>query len=221
MSSIMKVLPLRCRPLDDLLGGGIECEIITRVYGEAGSGKTNLCLQAARECVRVGEKVAYVDTEGISLERVRQICVDCEYTRVLRHILFFCPTTFEAQEQMIQDAIGLKGVGLIVVDTMTMLYHLYLQQNRETVRRSFTRQVTNLQVAAREKYIPVIITEQVYTGRNGEIRPFTHRDTRSVAKTVLRLERTGMGERCATLMKHRTQPEGTKACFRIRTAGLE
>ncbi len=217
----MTVLPLRCQPLDDLLGGGIERGIITRVYGEAGSGKTNLCLQAARECVRAGEKVAYVDTEGISLERVRQLCVDCDYKRILHDILFFCPATFEAQEQMVHDTIGLKGVGLIVVDTITMLYHLYLQQNRDMVRRSFTRQVTNLQVAAREKTIAVIITEQVYTGRNGEIRPFTNRDTKAVAKTVLRLERTGMGERCATLMRHRTQPEGTKACFRIRAAGLE
>jgi DNA repair protein RadB len=217
----MTVLPLRCRPLDDLLGGGIERGIITRVYGEAGSGKTNLCLQASRECVRAGEKVAYVDTEGVSLERVRQICVDCEYKRILQDILFFCPTTFEAQEQMIQDAIGLKDVGLIVVDTITMLYHLYLQHHQEPVIRSFTRQVTNLQVAAREQNIAVIVTEQVYTSKDGEIRPFTRRDMNAVAKTVLRLERKGMGERCATLMKHRTRPEGSTACFQIRTAGLE
>ena len=217
----MTVIPLRCPPLDDLLGGGIERGIITRVYGEAGSGKTNLCLQAARECVRGGERVAYVDTEGISLERVRQICVDCDYKRTLRDILFFCPSTFEAQEQMIHDAIGLHGVGLIAVDTITMLYHLYLQHNRETVRRSFTRQVTDLQVAAAEKNIAVIITEQVYSGRNGEIRPFTNRDTKAMAKTVLRLEWTGMGERLATLMNHRVRPEGATASFRIRTAGLE
>jgi DNA repair protein RadB len=217
----MKVLPLRCPPLDDLLGGGIELGIITRVYGEAGSGKTNLCLQAARECVRGGKKVAYIDTEGVSVERVRQICVDCDYKRILRDILFFSPTTFEEQEQMIQDAIAIKGVGLIVVDTITMLYRLRLEQDREGAIRSFTRQVTNLQVAAREKNISMILAEQVYTDKNGEIRPFTNRDTKPMAKTVLRLERKDRGERMATLMRHRSQPEGKKICFRIRTAGLE
>jgi DNA repair protein RadB len=217
----MTVLPLRCQPLDDLLGGGIELGIITRVYGEAGSGKTNLCLQAARECVRNGTKVAYIDTEGISIERIRQICVDCDYRRILHDILFFCPSSFESQEQKTQDAIGLQGLGLIVVDTITNLYRLSLAKDRQGAIRSFTRQVTDLQVAAREKNIAVVLTEQVYSGRNGEIRPFTNRDTKSIAKTILRLERKGMGEREATLMKHRTQLEGTKMCFRIRAAGLE
>ena len=217
----MKVLPLKCPPLDDLLGGGIELGIITRVYGEAGSGKTNLCLQAARECVRNGKKVAYIDTEGISIERVRQLCVDCDFKSILRGILFFSPTTFESQEQMIQDAIAIQGIGLMVVDTITMLYRLSLEQDTERAIRSFTRQVTNLQVAAREKNVSVILTEQVYTDKNGEIRPFTNRDAKSMAKTVLCLERKGMGEREATLMKHRSQLVGKKACFRIRAAGLE
>ena len=47
----MKRLPLKCKPLDVLLGGGLERKTITEIYGEAGSGKTNLCLQASRECV--------------------------------------------------------------------------------------------------------------------------------------------------------------------------
>src|SRR4030042_4394779 len=117
MVPIMNMLPLGCQPLDVLLGDGIESGIITRVYGEAGTGKTNLCLQAARECVLSGKKVAYIDTEGVSVERIRQICVDSDFKKILRDILFFTPTSFESQEQMIHDAIATKGVGLIVVDT--------------------------------------------------------------------------------------------------------
>src|SRR5512137_2439834 len=105
MVPVMTLLSLRCQPLDELLGGGLESGIITRIYGEAGSGKTNFCLQAARECVRSEKKVAYIDTEGVSLERIRQICVDCEYKNILRDILFFTPTSFVSQEQMINDAI--------------------------------------------------------------------------------------------------------------------
>jgi len=49
------------------LGGGIECGSVTLLYGEAGTGKTNICLQAAFSLIeREGKKVAYVDTEGLS-----------------------------------------------------------------------------------------------------------------------------------------------------------
>ena len=66
----MKRLLLKCKPLDNLIGGGLERNTVTEIYGEAGSGKTNLCLQASRECVNAGEKVAYIDTEGVSVERL-------------------------------------------------------------------------------------------------------------------------------------------------------
>jgi DNA repair protein RadB len=217
----MRLLALGCRPLDDLLGGGIESGIITRIYGEAGSGKTNLCLQAARECVRTGKKVAYIDTEGVSVERLRQICIECDYQKILRDILFFHPTSFESQEQMIHDAIVTKGVGLIIVDTITMFYRLNLENDREGGIRSFTRQVTNLQVAARQKDLFIIITEQVYTDKNGEVKPFTNRDAEHMTKTIMKLERKGVGNREATLIKHRSQPEGKKVGFRIRATGLE
>ena len=217
----MMLLPLRCRSLDELLGGGLESGIITRIYGEAGSGKTNFCLQAARECIRSKKKVAYIDTEGVSFERIRQICVDCDYKTILRDILFFTPTSFSSQEQMISDAVGMKGVGLIVVDTITMFYRLNLEEDRDGAIRSFTRQVTNMQLAAREKNLIVIITEQVYTNKKGEVRPFTNRDAEHMAKTMLRFDRKGIGQREATIIKHRSQPEGSKADFRINASGLE
>jgi DNA repair protein RadB len=221
MVHVMILLPLGCKPLDELLGGGLESGIITRIYGEAGSGKTNFCLQAARQCVRSKKKVAYVDTEGVSLERIRQMCQDGEYKNVLRDILFFTPTSFAAQEQMICDAIALKGVGLIVIDTITMFYRLNLEADRDGAIRSFTRQLTTLQLAAREKDISVILTEQVYTNKKGEIRPFTNRDAEHMTKTMIRFDRKGIGQREATIIKHRSQPEGKKASFRICATGLE
>ena len=216
----MTLLSLGCPPLDALFGGGLESGIITRIYGEAGSGKTNFCLQAARECIRSGKRVAYIDTEGVSFERFRQLCVDCDYKKFLRDILFFIPVSFESQEQMICDAIQAKGVGLIIVDTITMFYRLTLEQDREAAIRSFTRQVTNLQLAARKKDIWVILTEQVYTDKKGEVKPFTNRDAEHMTKTIVRFDRKGVGQREATIIKHRSQPEGKKASFRICANGL-
>ena len=217
----MSTLKLGCKPLDDLLGGGIESGIITKTYGEAGAGKTNLCLQASRECVSAGGKVAYIDTEGVSIERLDQICTtNYDYKKILGNVLFFSPASFENQEKMINDVIKIKDVELIVVDTINMFYRVNLEDDIESAMRSFIRQVANLQIAAREKDLYVILTEQVYTDKNGNIKPFTNRDTEHMAKTIIKLEKTGIGERQATIMKHRSQPEGKKAFFKICEAGL-
>jgi RecA/RadA recombinase len=57
-----------CEGLDLLLGGGFEPGIITQIYGEAGTGKTNIILQLAVGAVSRGFKVIFIDTEGFSVE---------------------------------------------------------------------------------------------------------------------------------------------------------
>ena len=217
----MKSLKLSCKSLDDLFGGGIESGIITKIYGETGTGKTNVCLQASRECVKAGSKVAYIDTEGVSIERLRQICVAYDFKKIIDNILFFSPSSFEEQEKMITDALKIDEVKLIVVDTINLFYRISLEDDKEGAMRCFTRQVANLQIATREKDLFVIVVEQVYTDKNGEIKPFTNRDTEHMIKTAIKLEKKGVGERQATIIKHRSQPEDKKACFKITASGLE
>lgn len=69
----MQHLATACPALDALLDGGLEADAITLVFGEGGSGKTNLALQCAREVAQAGQRVAYVDTEGVSGVRLRQV----------------------------------------------------------------------------------------------------------------------------------------------------
>ena len=66
-----------CRSVDRLLGGGFESGAVTQLYGEAGSGKTNLCLQAAVKCAKAGRSVIFIDSEGFSPERFLQIASAC------------------------------------------------------------------------------------------------------------------------------------------------
>ena len=217
----MKRLQLKCKPLDDLLGGGIESKVITKIYGEAGSGKTNLCLQASRECANNGKRVAYIDSEGASLERLGQICKDYSYDKILKNILFFSPSSLEDQEKMVKNAINVKDLDLIIVDTINLFYRINLEEDKEGAMRSFTRQMANLQIAVREKDFHTIVVEQVYTDKNGDIKPFTNRDTEHMVKATFRLEKIGIGKRQATIIKHRSQPEEKKAIFKITAKGLE
>jgi len=217
----MNRLQIKCKPLDDLLGGGIESNTLTEIYGEPGSGKTNLCLQASRECAAYGNKVAYVDAEGVSVERLGQLCEDYDYKKILSNILFFNPSYFQEQEKMINDAIKIDGVGLIVVDTFNMFYRIKLENDEEGAGRSLNRQITNLQLAARKNDLFVILTGQVYSTEDDDVKPFAGRGVEHMIKTIVKLEKVDIGKRQATVVKHRSQPEGKKVIFTINAKGLE
>ena len=216
----MTRLPLNCKPIDMLLGGGLEQKIITELFGEAGTGKTNMCLQAARECVLLNKKVAIIDSEGVSIERLKQILPKKNQKQLLKNILIFSPTTQNDQEKMIQNAIKIQDLQLIIVDTLNMFYRLHLDEFKDECMRSITRQVATLQRAARDLDLFVLISEQVFTDKNGDIRPFTNRDVEHLVKTVIKLEKNGLGSRKATIIKHRSEPEGKSAAFRITQEGL-
>ena len=66
----MKV-PIQVDCIDQLLGGGFEGGAVTEIYGEAGSGKTNMCLQLAKAVIQSGKKTIYIDSEGLSRDRVQ------------------------------------------------------------------------------------------------------------------------------------------------------
>ena len=72
-------LPSNCEGVDKLLSGGIEQGTVSLVYGEAGTGKTSLALQLSREAIKAypDHLVFFVDTEGLSIERIKQIYRDC------------------------------------------------------------------------------------------------------------------------------------------------
>ena len=217
----MKRLQLKCHSLDDLLGGGIESKSITELYGEAGSGKTNICLQAARECANNGKKVAYIDSEGVSSERLNQICKNHDCEKTLSNILFFNPSSFEEQEEMIKKAMNIKDVELIILDTFNLLFRLNQEDDEKFAIRSLNRQITDLQIGSMKKNLYAIIAGQVYSVENDDVKPFAGRGIEHVAKTIIKLEKIGLGKRQATIMKHRSQPEGKKAIFSINAQGLE
>jgi DNA repair protein RadB len=218
----MNRLKTKCKPIDELLGGGLEKAAITKVFGEPGSGKTNFCLQVSKEVALLGKKVAYIDTEGVSIERLKQICdSSSKIKKILDKILFYNPFSLESQEEIVADVINKKNIGLIVIDTMNLFYRVAHEEDKEIPKRSYLRQMANLQVGARKNDIFVLITEQVYTDKNQEIKPFTHRDTDHMVKTILRFDKIDIGVRQAVIIKHRSEPENKSNLFKITQNGLE
>ena len=160
--------------LDTFLAGGYDNGIITTMYGPSGSGKTNLCILTAVRMAEQGKTVLFVDTEGgIAVERIRQISSSSEYEKVLERILFLNPVTFEDQKAILAQlkALATEDVGLIIVDSISMLYRLELSQAEEVydVNSALGRQIATLVEIARTRKIPVLITNQVYAD-------FEHKD---------------------------------------------
>lgn len=220
----MKV-PTGCASVDKMLEGGLEPGAITLVYGVPASGKTNLCLQVSKQIVAQGLKVAYVDTEGVSFDRLRQIAGD-RYKDMMSGVLFSAPRGFKDQERLVRQATQIPDAGLIVVDSLNYYYRLELDEDPQAASRSLVGQLGALQTACRASRTPVLVTAQVY-GSDEEVLPFGGKSMGHIVKTVLEFQRpeetelAAAGARRAVLRKHRAIPEGREAKFRIVDEGLQ
>ena len=220
----MRRLAFECDALDALLDGGVESSCVTLIYGEAGTGKTNLCLVLARNVAKQGKKVVYLDTEGVSLDRFRQVSGE-GFEKLLKSVLFFEASSFDEQEKMVDKAIKLAegnlDVELIIIDSLTMFYRLTAREEERTERRSLTSQSVKLLGIARKRDIPVVLTSQVYT--DVERKTFESLGGHSLhhnAKTIISLEKVSPGRRKAVLKKHRHIAEGKSADFRLVETGI-
>ncbi len=219
ISPFVKRVPIGCRLLDSMLGGGVESGSVTLFYGEAGCGKTNICMQVAYNIIQSGKKVAYVDTEGLSYERLLQIFKD---ESLIKPLLVFQVHSFREQSQRVDQIakIAKTGVlGLVIVDSMTMFYRL--NYDNMELRNDFIRQTEVLLNMARDYDVPVLITSQVYTNlTTGAIEFLGGHAMHHNAKTILRIDMRGNGVRNAVIIKHRSLPEGRSAMFRITEDGV-
>ena len=216
----MERIPVGCSSFDTLLGGGIECGSVTLFYGEAGTGKTNICLQTAYNVAKAGKKIAYLDTEGLSSDRLKQVFRDEE---LLRNLLVFHIHSFDEQSDRVAKAVRLceanEKIGLIVVDSLTMFYRLHLDDN--SARAEITKETEMLLTAARRSNVPVIITSQVYANLStGGVEFLGGHALHHNAKTIIRLDKRSSGRRTAVIMKHRSLPEGRSVNYRIVETGI-
>lgn len=216
-------LELSCDALDELLGGGIEHGIITNVYGEAGSGKTNFCIQAVVSCVREGGTAVFIDTEGgFSAERFLQMH---DETEALERIVMHEPTTFDEQIEVFEElpqVVARERADMIVVDSLVSLYRLNLDgETAQEINTELSTQFSTLSKLAREHDIPVIVTNQVYSQFDSDENEMVGRDIPAYwSKTLLELEKVRNGKRRATVQKHRSRPEGITTDFFITQDSL-
>lgn len=225
----MNKIPTGSRILDNMLEGGYDPDIITTIYGPGGSGKTVICLLCAINIAREGKKVIYVDTEGsFSIDRLKQITntINIDYMKILNNIVFLRPTSFEEQKKTFEK---LKNIitdkfGLIIIDTIAMLYRLELGKSEDVyeVNRELGKQIAFLSEITRKKHIPVLVTNQVYADfEDKEKINIVGGDLLKYgSKCLIELQITPNGNRRAILRKHRSLREEKEITFKIVEGGI-
>lgn len=211
--------------VDDLLKGGYEKDVLTTIYGPAGSGKTTMCLLAAISAINKGKKVIIVDTEG-SFSPSRFMQLTDNKKELFENIFILKPMTFPEQIKTInkiKDLIS-KNIGLIIVDTISYLYRIEMGKGNDIkqINNELGLQVSYLMEIARKHNIPVLITNQVYAD-------FEEKDAvRMVGGDILKYGSKCLIEllkfrtkRAAVLKKHRSIKEGEKVVFEITEKGFE
>jgi DNA repair protein RadB len=213
--------------VEALLNGGYETDIVTTIYGPAGSGKTNIVLLAAVNVAKQGKKVIYIDTEGgFSVARLNQLTSNSR--KILSNTLFLKPTKFSEQKkafEKLKDVVNNKEIGLVVIDTIAMLYRLELGKNDDVyeVNRELGKQIAYLTEIARKKNIPVLVTNQVYSNfdERNKIKMVGGDIIKYGSKCLIELQITPNNKRRAILKKHRSMPEEKEVMFEIKEKGLK
>jgi DNA repair protein RadB len=206
---------------DNLLGGGLEPRVITQIYGGPASGKSVLCVLASVACLRTEKGVIFIDTEGFSVERFRQVA-GADAGHLAEHLYLYEPHDFDHQGIMIAGLdriLSRGGIGLIVVDSATGLYRTTLEKGPEAMQH-LSRQMVKLLGFAKRYEIPVLITNQVYMDVQKNVfvglggTALAH-----ISKAIVRIDMVN-GHRKATLEKHRSLAPGRSFEFDIVETGI-
>ncbi|MGZ5551725.1 MAG: DNA repair and recombination protein RadA, partial [Nitrososphaeraceae archaeon] len=160
---------------DDLLGGGFEVNAITEIYGEFGSGKTQIChtssvmVQQKRTEGGLEGGVIYIDTENtfrperiVSISKARNI----DHASVLENIVVAKAFNSAHQELIIHEVgkiIENNNIKLLVLDSAISHYRAeYLGRGTLSERQQKINRLMHILIRISETYkIAVILTNQI------------------------------------------------------------
>jgi DNA repair protein RadA len=160
---------------DDLLGGGVETRAVTEVYGEFGTGKTQLChtlcvmVQQDRKAGGLSGKAIYIDTENtFRPERIASIAQarGLDPRQALENIIVAKAYNSAHQELIIEETgpvIEEKGVRLVIVDSAVAHYRAeFLGRATLSERQQRLNKVMHILVRMSETYgVAVLVTNQI------------------------------------------------------------
>ncbi|MFH8080746.1 MAG: DNA repair and recombination protein RadA [Candidatus Aenigmatarchaeota archaeon] len=163
------------KALDELLGGGVQTQAITEVFGQFGSGKTQLGFQLAvnvqlpKEKGGLGGNCLFIDTENtFRPQRILQMAegVGLDGSKVLKNIFVARAFTSDHQMFLIEKAnemIEENNIKLIIIDSLTSHFRAdYIGRGELAPRQQkLNKHLHTLQKLADSYNLAVYVTNQV------------------------------------------------------------
>ncbi|MDH5746288.1 MAG: DNA repair and recombination protein RadA [Candidatus Bathyarchaeota archaeon] len=227
------------KPLDMLLGGGLETQTITEFYGEYGSGKSQLCHQL---CVNVqlppergglNGAALYVDTENtFRTERIVQMArhLGLDPEQVAKNIIYAEAYTSDHQMFLLDNAdevIKENNVKLIIVDSLTSHFRSEYLGREMLARRQqrLNKHMHKLIRLARAFNAAAVVTNQVMAKPDvffgDAVHPIGGHIVAHTSHTRIYLRKASRGPvRIARLVSSPYLPEGEEI-FKITENGIE
>ena len=224
--------------IDELLGGGIETQCITEVYGEFGSAKTQIALQLSVN-VQLSEEdggldsgAVYLDTEDTFIpERIEHMAEarDLDPEEVLEKI--HVARAFNSDHQILlaekaEEIIKNNDVKLLVVDSLTSQFRADYIGRGELAKRQqkLNKHMHTLQRLANAHNLAVIVTNQVMSKPDmlfgDPTSPIGGHIVGHQSTFRIYLRKSKKDKRIARLVDCPYLPEG-EAVFKVEDKGLK
>jgi len=227
------------KAIDEIVGGGLESQTITEIYGEYGSGKSQLCHQM---CVNVQLPVErgglsggalYIDTENtFRTERIVQMSkhLGLNPEEIVKNIVFAEAYTSDHQMFLLENAdkiIKENNIRLIVVDSLTAHFRSeYLGREMLAERQQkLNKHMHRLIRLARAFNAVAVVTNQVMAKPDvffgDAVHPVGGHIVAHTSHTRVFLRKSSRGPtRIARLVSSPYLPEGERV-FKITENGVE
>ena len=223
--------------IDELLGGGFETQALVEVYGEFGSGKTQIGHQLAVNCTMPVEEggfdgdVFYIDTEDtFRPERITQMArghgLDPEKVLERIHVARAYNTAHQMllAEEIKRMSKGLK-VKMIIVDSLTSHFRAeYIGRGMLANRQQkLNRHLKDLKQLADINNALVLVTNQVHSKPDAmwgdPTKPVGGHVLAHASTFRLYLRKAKGGRRIARLVDSPNLPDG-ECVYQVTEEGL-
>ncbi len=231
-------IPTGSKDLDELLGGGVETDGITEVYGRFAAGKSQigfqLCVnvQLPKEKGGLDGNALFVDTEGtFRPERIEQIAkaAGLDPKKILDNIFVVRALNSDQQILSIERADKLikeKNIKLIIVDSITSLFRAeYIGRGALNERQGkLNMHIHKLQSLADTYNLAVYITNQVMDNPailfGDPTTPIGGNILAHAATTRLYIRKGKEDKRIVRLVDSPNMPEG-ECIIKLTTEGIK
>ena len=135
--------------LDRFLRGGIRTGIITDIFGESGSGKSQFCFSICANLLKKNEdsKIIFIDTSGnFRPERILDITNKHNLNKILHNIHYIRPYSIKDQFDAIKKIYEIQPK-LVIIGTITSLIALESKNiSRHLILMKFIHQLAHIAI---------------------------------------------------------------------------